>query len=406
MRLLLKNHFDNAWEALTTNKLRTALTILGAVISTASITAVLSLASGATNFFNNQLSEVKESVAIVRPNSGLISNDALTNARSLPATTTLTEKDANDIGRISNATVAPIAVLHTTMTAKEGKVAGNQATLIGSTLDLITVANLGMLDGQFIMDNQTTNGIVMGKQLAIDIFGSEHAIGNIVKIRGQTFTVMGVLKPTNQPINYLGVDFDRSAIITLTAMKQFTQKVAQIQQIIIATEDPKSFEPILKQTKEILTKNHLGEEDYVVLTGSQITTPNSELFTSLTIVVAVIAGISLLIGGIGIMNIMLVNVAERNREVGIRKAIGATNGNIINQFLIESAIIGLCGGIVGYLLGVGAAFLLAMYLPFSPMIEWPVAVISIGLATLTGIIFGIYPAVRAARKDPMTALRQ
>ncbi|NCC20006.1 FtsX-like permease family protein [Candidatus Saccharibacteria bacterium] len=246
----------------------------------------------------------------------------------------------------------------------------------------------------------------MGKQLAIDIFGTEHALGNVVKIRGETFTVMGVLKESDQPVNYMGVDFDHAAIITTTAMKRFTQGVLQIQQIILRAEDPALLETATESAKEILTKNHAGEQDFAVLTGTELVASDSELFTGLTQIVAVIAGVSLLVGGIGIMNIMLVNVAERNREVGIRKAIGAANGQIINQFLIESTIIGLTGGVVGYGLGVGIAFLIGVYLPFLPTIEWQVAALSIGVATGTGILFGLYPAIRAAKKDPITALRQ
>jgi ABC-type antimicrobial peptide transport system permease subunit len=115
--------------------------------------------------------------------------------------------------------------------------------------------------------------------------------------------------------------------------------------------------------------------------------------------------VSLIVGGIGIMNIMLVNVAERQREVGIRKAIGATNSHVINQFLIESCLIGLAGGILGYAIGLATAYAIGLYLPFTPALEWQVAALSIGIATITGILFGIYPAIRAAKKDPIESLR-
>ncbi|OYW86064.1 hypothetical protein B7Z17_01195, partial [Candidatus Saccharibacteria bacterium 32-49-10] len=126
--------------------------------------------------------------------------------------------------------------------------------------------------------------------------------------------------------------------------------------------------------------------------------------SSIVATVAIIAGISLLVGGIGIMNIMLVNVAERRREVGIRKAIGATDSHIINQFLIESAIIGFLGGIFGYILGLAVAFGLGLYLPFTPTLQWEIALLSIGIALITGVLFGVYPAIRAAKKDPIESL--
>jgi ABC-type antimicrobial peptide transport system permease subunit len=406
MKILLNNHFENAFEALHANRLRTFLTILGAVIGTASITTVLSIASGATGFFEKQIADTHDSIALIRPNTELDTSMLIANARTLPPASTLTEEDVRDIERIPNVMTAPMSVLHTGLIAKDGAVDRQHATLVGSTVGLLSVAKLELLDGQFFEDNVSTSGVVMGKQLAIDIFGTEHALGNVVKIRGETFTVMGVLKESDQPINYMGVDFDHAAIITTTAMKRFTQKVLQIQQIVLQAEDPTLLETATESAKEILTKNHAGEQDFAVLTGTQLVASDNELFTGLTRIVAIIASISLLVGGIGIMNIMLVNVAERNREVGIRKAIGAANGQIINQFLIESTIIGLTGGVIGYGLGVGVAFLIGVYLPFLPMIEWQVAVLSIGVATGTGILFGLYPAIRAAKKDPITALRQ
>lgn len=406
MKILLNNHFENAFEALHANRLRTFLTILGAVIGTASITTVLSIASGATGFFEKQIADTHDSIALIRPNTELDTSMLIANARTLPPASTLTEEDVRDIERIPNVMTAPMSVLRTGLIAKDGAVDRQHATLVGSTVGLLSVAKLELLDGQFFEDNVSTSGVVMGKQLAIDIFGTEHALGNVVKIRGETFTVMGVLKESDQPINYMGVDFDHAAIITTTAMKRFTQKVLQIQQIVLQAEDPTLLETATESAKEILTKNHAGEQDFAVLTGTQLVASDNELFTGLTQIVAIIASISLLVGGIGIMNIMLVNVAERNREVGIRKAIGAANGQIINQFLIESTIIGLTGGVIGYGLGVGIAFLIGVYLPFLPMIEWQVAVLSIGVATGTGILFGLYPAIRAAKKDPITALRQ
>ena len=406
MKILLNNHFENAFEALHANRLRTFLTILGAVIGTASITTVLSIASGAAGFFEKQIADTHDSIALIRPNTELDTSMLMANARTLPPASTLTEEDVRDIERIPNVMTAPMSVLHTGLIAKDGAVDRQHATLVGSTVGLLSVAKLELLDGQFFEDNVSTSGVVMGKQLAIDIFGTEHALGNVVKIRGETFTVMGVLKESDQPINYMGVDFDHAAIITTTAMKRFTQKVLQIQQIVLRAEDPALLETATESAKEILTKNHAGEQDFAVLTGTQLVASDNELFTGLTQIVAIIASISLLVGGIGIMNIMLVNVAERNREVGIRKAIGAANGQIINQFLIESTIIGLTGGVVGYGLGVGIAFLIGVYLPFLPTIEWQVAALSIGVATGTGILFGLYPAIRAAKKDPITALRQ
>lgn len=407
MKLLFTNHLSNALEALRANRLRTGLTIIGVTIGVSSIAAVLSLAGGATKFLDSQIAAVDDAVALIRSDSSLSAPDALlADFQALHTTTTLTEKDVTDLRTIENATVSPMALLHTSLKATDGLIDGKNVSLIGSNADLMEVADLEILDGQFLANASGSNGIVMGNQLAIDLFGTEHPIGRLVNIREQTFTVIGTLKRTNQPVNYHGVDFDRSAIIPLAAIKQFTQNVAQIQQIVVVASDDTSINEVAKQIDQKLSANHGGEKDYVVLTGDAITNPNSKLFGAATATIGLIAGISILVGGIGIMNIMLVNVAERQREVGIRKAIGATNGHIVNQFLIESTVIGLIGGIVGYLIGLAAAFIFGMYLPFMPTFEWEIAAVSIAVALLTGIVFGIYPAVKAARKDPIEALHQ
>ena len=405
MRMLFKNHMENALEAMRTNRLRTTLTVLGAVVGTASITAVLSLAAGAAIFFQAQVDNSQDAMAVVRPSTILSSSSILAQTQSLQPSSTLTEKDAADISRIPNVTSAPLSLIQTTIKTSE-PAAEQKITLIGSTVGLMSVAKLSILDGQFFVDDDNVSGIVLGKQLAIDIFGTEHSLGSVVKIKNQTFTVMGILQSTDEPINYLGVNFDRSAIITTAAMKKFNQGVLPVQQIVLATQDPTAFSTVIDSAKNALEANHGGEQDYALLTGSDVVAPNSELFSLIIKIVGIISGISLLVGGIGIMNIMLVNVAERNREVGIRKAIGASSGHIINQFLIESTIIGLTGGVIGYLIGLSVAFITSIYLPFLAVFQWQVALISIGISTVTGIIFGLYPALRAAKKDPITALRQ
>lgn len=405
MRLLFFTHLENAIEALRANRLRTAMTITGVTIGIACMTAALSLANGATQFVNNQISATDNSVAIIRSNSQFTSADSIiTDPQGLQGTTTLTEKDAADLSEIKNASAAPMAILHTSMKARDGQIDGQNATLIGTSANFMDVSKLSMKEGQFLSDDDNTSGIVVGHQLAIDLFGSERAIGNVLNIRDQSFTVIGVLRATNEPVNYHGVDFDRSAIISLKSIKGFTQNVAQIQQIIVFANKDQSLSPIIDQTEKILAKNHLNEKDYVVMTGAAVTASSNKFFANTALMISIITGISLLVGGIGIMNIMLVNVAERNREVGIRKAIGATDGQIISQFIIESAIVGLLGGLLGYGLGLAAAFLLGMYLPFSLALQWQTAAISVGLATLIGIVFGIYPAIRAAKKDPIESM--
>lgn len=404
MSMTLFNHLENALESLKSNRLRTLLTITGVTIGVASIVCVLSLASGAVQSISSQTKEVEGRIAVIRSRPAAGGTPLMTDYQSSHLTNDLTTKDVSALSSKLGTAVVPIAALSTKMSSRDSTVNGSQASLVGSNQDLESVANLTLVEGNFI-SSETNAGIVLGNQLSIDLFGTDHAIGNLMTIREQNFTVIGTLEPTDKSSSYLQIDFDNSAIVSVDSIKQFTQGVPQIQQIIISANKDSGMQAIADQSKKILEANHFGESKFNILTGSAITQPTGEMFSSLTILIASVAGIALVVGGIGIMNIMLVNVAERRREVGIRKAIGATDSHVINQFLIESSMIGLLGGLLGYALGVGTAYAMSLYLPFAPVLQWQVAVLSIGIAIATGILFGIYPAIKAAKKDPIESLR-
>ncbi len=159
------------------------------------------------------------------------------------------------------------------------------------------------------------------------------------------------------------------------------------------------------QVNSLLLKNHEDEKDFSILSGKQIAEPSNKFFIALTSVMAAIAAISLLVGGIGIMNIMLVGVAERTREIGLRKAVGASNSNIIWQFMVEALIISILGGVVGYIAGYVLAFAISTFFTFDPAFTWEIALAALILSVGIGTIFGIYPAMRASRKDPIESLR-
>ena len=403
MKFLLKNHFENAIEALRSNRLRTGLTLVGITIGIASITTILSLAHGTTTLFASDTTDTTTDIALIRSGIKPPASTLLNDIQQPLTTNTLTLKDVTALSALPDVTVAPMALLHTNLTAGDQTISAEKITVLGTTKQFFTIANLSLSDGEFTDD---VAGVVIGQQLAIDLFGTEQAIGNVLKIRGEPFTVIGLLKKSAESqASYLGIDVDRLAIVPVGISKQFTENVPQIQQIVLEGTNSASFASTIDKAQVIMTESHDNDHDYHFLTGTQITEPSSRMVSAIALVVAVIAGISLLVGGISIMNIMLASVAERQREVGIRKAIGATNFQIINQFLIESAIVGCIGGIIGYSVGIGSAYLLGMYLPFTPSLQWQVALLAISTAIITGVMFGLYPAVRAAQKDPIETLR-
>lgn len=382
--------------------------MLGVAIGIASVTAILSLGTGASQIVGSQVDELGGNIAVIRP---LTSADnpisQLTQLQSPNSFTasTLTESDVrhlNDIDHVSG--VAPIMML--TGAVRGDSIAPNSTKIIATTPELELVNNLGLQHGQFLDSQLNPNTAVIGAQASVYLFGTENSIGKQVNIRGKNFTIIGILKRTNTPINYNNVDFDDAVFISSESGKSLNRGVVQIQQINIRSDSVEHLQDVVVNAKKQLLINHLQQADFAILTGQQIAQPTSQLFYTIAGVTTAIAAISLLVGGIGIMNIMLVSVAERTREIGIRKALGASNSDIVWQFLIESLALSIGGGVLGFIGGYTIAFILSTFLTFDPSINWFIPAAAFALSLIVGGIFGLYPAIRAARKDPINSLRQ
>jgi ABC-type antimicrobial peptide transport system permease subunit len=407
MRFVLFSHLQNARDSLRSNRMRSLLTMVGVAIGIASITAILALSDGASMIVSDQVEALGGNLAVIRPVSA---SDGLNNLGFLQAhrnfaASTLTEADIISVKNIPQveATV-PLMVLSGMVKAKEGS--PSDIPIVATTPDLALVDQLEARDGQFIDETTAANTAAIGVQLSIDLFGTEQSIGKTFSIRGDSFTVIGVLKRLNNPINYNAVDFDRAAIISIESGKKLNQGVLQIQQINVCFNSVANLGKVIAKINQTLLQNHDGEHDFVVLSNEQISQPTSQLFYTIAGVMVAIAGISLLVGGVGIMNIMLVGVAERTREIGVRKALGASRNDIAWQFLIESLVLSIGGGMIGYIIGYLLAFGASTFLTFDPVVNWSILGIALGISVFTGTIFGFYPAVRAARKDPIESLRQ
>ena len=407
MRLLIGTHIANAYQSLTANRMRTVLTMLGVTIGVASVTAILALMDGAVNLVGSQINQLDGNIAVIRSGAHKAKdNFSLSQTQTQYSTTTLTEDDLLAIQDTEHlAAVAPLMNLRTSLRAYGETLDGTNHSVVATTPDLIKIGHIEIRDGQFIDSVSDANTAVVGPQLAIDLFGTEQAIGKTLRIRDQAFIVIGVLKRTNNPVNYNDVDFDRSVLVSLESGKAFTQNVAQIQQINLKADTKEHLPAVVASVKKTIKENHQGENDFSVLSGQEIAEPTSALFRGLSLTSAIVAGISLIVGGVGIMNIMLVNVAERTREIGIRKAVGASNNDIVWQFLIESLAISLGGGLAGFILGYVIALGASAILPFFPAFSWPIALTAFLISVIIGVTFGMYPAIRAAQKDPIESLR-
>lgn len=405
--LLYLNHAHNAYQSLRSNRSRSMLTMLGVTIGVASITAILALSGGASKIIDNQIDSLGGNIAIIRPGTpkSIINNITQPQPNLDYATSTLTENDVTQLGTIKHVkAIAPIMVLVGTI--RSDSVAPEGSPIVVTTPQLAEISNLKLYIGQFLDNQIVQNAVVIGKQLSINIFGTESSIGNLLTIRGQPFIVVGVLATINKPINYNSIDFDNAAIVNFPAGKGLNADVAQIQQIDIKADSVSNLNQIVSSANRTLNANHNGENDFSVLTGNKISQPTSQFFYTITGLTTAIAAISLVVGGIGVMNIMLVTVAERTREIGIRKALGANSNDIAWQFLIESLAISICGGIAGYLVGYVVAFIVGDYLAFTPVMNWQIATVALAISAGMGIIFGFFPAVRAAQKDPIESLNR
>jgi len=405
--MILFDHLSNAYHSLQRNRGRTFLTSLGIAIGVASVTAVLALSDGVAGVVDHQVATLDNNLGIIRP--GLQTKDPNSLASPVTqytfSTSTLTETDLTGIAALPTIdAAAPIMTIDGTLRA--GGATSKNNVVVATTPDFSKVSGIEVRDGQFLDSTTERNTAILGPQLAIDLFGTDHPLGQQFTLRGNTFTIIGILKSSDAPINFNNIDFNQAAIINLEVGKTFHEGRAQIQQINFRAKTSAALPQTAAQVRELLTKNHQNEEDFTVTTGKDIGKPTSQLFQAMRDVMTIIAAISLFVGGIGIMNIMLVGVAERTREIGIRKAVGASNRAIVSQFLTESLLLSLAGGILGYLLGYIGAFIICTFLFFSPAITWQIALTAAIMAIGIGVVFGIYPAIRAARKNVIESLQQ
>jgi putative ABC transport system permease protein len=408
MKLLLANHIHIARQSIASSRMRSTLTMVGITIGVASITTILALSAGANKIVVDQVDSLGGNIAVVRP--GAATDKTLDGLAQLPigqqfSASSLSDSDVASIEKIDHvAAVAPLVIFGGAVSgASEGS---PRTPILATTPSLEQISNLKVAEGQFLDTNLSGHTAVIGPQLSIDLYGTDQSIGKTVTIKGQSFTIIGILDRTNTPVNYNSVDFDNAVLVNIEDSRSLIQGAFQIQQINIKSDSVENLGGVISNINRTVLKNHFGQADFTVLSGSQIAQPTSSIFTALAGVSIAIAAISLVVGGVGIMNIMLVSVAERTREIGIRKALGATNNDIISQFLIESLALSIGGGISGYLLGYALAFSISTFLTFDPVFNFEIAGIALGVSLVIGTVFGIYPAIRAARKDPISALRQ
>lgn len=394
-----------AWLSLAANKLRTFLTMLGVIIGVTSVIALVSIGMGLQKNMMDSLSRLGSNMLIVMPGS---SNRGGPRGAA-GSITTLTYDDAEAI----ETKIKDVAHVSPTVRNSSQVVYGHEnwnTSITGVVPEYAAIQSLELTSGLFFTahDVDVRNRVaVIGATVASNLFGNVNPVGKKIRIGNAPYTVIGVLKSKGSSGG--GQDQDDVVLIPLTTAQERLIGITYVQSINVQVTDADKMDEVQSNIEKLLRERHRirtgAEDDFNVRNLTDVMETMTSMSTMITLFLGAIAGISLLVGGVGIMNITLASVTERTREIGIRKAIGATYSNIMLQFLIESTMISVIGGIIGIFIGIGTAQAISRFANFNTVISVQSIVISFGFALFVGIFFGLLPARKAARLDPIDALR-
>ena len=395
-----------AIKALRRNAMRTALTALGMIIGVAAVIVTVAIGTGARMSIEQQIRSAGSNIVSVNAGAGAFGPVR----QGQGAVTTLTEDDADAIRK----NVAGVRYVSPTMNTRAQIISGtsNWNTQVqGTGEELVALRSWPLEFGSFFSAREVASAakvVVLGSVARDMLFGSGvDPTGEVVRISNQPFRVLGVLTRKGQAA--FGPDQDDTAIVPFTTVQKRLLGVTHVSGITVSAQDGVALEAVSAEVTRLLRERHRladGEEDdFMVRTQAEMTTMLTSTTDTMTYLLAGIAAVSLLVGGIGIMNIMLVSVTERTREIGLRLAVGARDLDVLTQFLVEAIVLSLAGGAIGILAGLGMSFGVSRFLQWPATVTLEAVAMSSGVAAVTGMFFGFYPARKAARLSPIDALR-
>lgn len=406
------NLFKIALRAIAANKMRSFLTALGIIIGIAAVITMLAIGQGTKQSIKSNISEMGSNMIMISPGAdmrGGVRQDA-------SSMETLKQADYESIKDECNY----ISGISPTVNSSGQWIYGSNNTpssIYGVNRDYLRIRQLNVADGEMFTEADIKSAAkvcVLGQTIVDNLFpdGSD-PVGRVVRFNSIPFRVVGVLK--KKGYNSMGMDQDDLALAPYTTVMKRILAQTYLQGIVCSAVTEEASEPAQDQISEILRRNHklkdatnnteADDDDFTIRSQEEIASMMDSTMTTLTILLGSVAGISLLVGGIGIMNIMYVSVTERTREIGLRMSVGARGIDILNQFLIEAIMLSVTGGIIGVLLGVGISLGIQSLAHLPVVIEpWSI-IMSFAVCTFTGVFFGWYPAKKAARLDPIEAIR-
>ena len=400
------NLFRIAFRALGNNKMRGFLTMLGIIIGVASVITMLAIGQGSKRSIRAQIEEMGSNMIMIHPGA-----DRRGGVRLDPSEMeTLKQEDYNSIVNETRYVAACSPSVSSSGQAIYG--ANNYPTTIyGINEDYMEIRRYNVAEGEMFSEDDIMNSAkvcVIGTTIVDNLFtNGENPVGQVIRFGKIPFQVVGVLE--SKGYNTMGMDQDDLILAPYTTIQKRVLAITHFQSFFCSAITEEYTEQAEEEIASILRRNHklgaMDEDDFNIRSQQELSTMMNSTSDMMTVLLACIAGISLLVGGIGIMNIMYVSVTERTREIGLRMSIGAKGRDILAQFLIEAILISVTGGIIGVLLGIGAAWIVNVVAKWPVFVEWYSVILSFAVCTVAGIFFGWYPAQKASNLDPIEAIR-
>jgi putative ABC transport system permease protein len=401
----LSSNIALSCEILAAHRLRTLLSVLGIVVGVGAVVLTVSVGQGAEKRILDRIHDMGTNLIVVNAGQTRIFAGR---QRQIATVTTLVPADAKAIAR-DCPSVALAAPATSKKLSARWESENTNTNVVGMTAEGFRIRNIGIASGRFFTPQESRAGrrvALVGPTVVNNLFGGTDPVGLSFRLGRVPFEVIGVTKPKGMDPN--GIDQDDLIIVPLqTAMRRLFN-VTHIDSIYVQSRTASALDRAELETREALRQRHRlrnKADDFTIQNQATLLETERELALSMTLLIGSVAGISLLVGGVGILAVMLLSVRERTREVGLRRAVGALRRDIRTQFLLESTMLAGAGGLLGVAAGVGAALGISALGYWETAISWPAAAVGFAFSVTVGIVFGIYPAVRAARLEPIAALR-